>query len=71
MGHSLALEARNRLGVTIRHHRSDAERVAAARRDLAAAKLEDFITRTVDAAPPLTPAQRDRLALLLRGGDTA
>ena len=30
--------------------------------------------RLVDAyrsAPPLTPAQRDRLALLLRGGDAA
>lgn len=41
-------------------------------RDYAAAKLEDYIRRTVDTAPPLTPAQRDRLALLLRpGGDAA
>ena len=38
-------------------------------RDLAAAKLADYIARVVDAAPPLTPAQRDKLALLLRGGD--
>jgi len=37
-------------------------------RDYAAAKLEDYITRTVNAAPPLTPAQRDQLAMLLRGG---
>lgn len=29
--------------------------------------LEDYIRRTVDAAPPLTPEQRDRLAILLRG----
>ena len=37
-------------------------------RDYAAAKLADYIARTVDAAPPLTDAQRDRLALLLRAG---
>ena len=35
-------------------------------RDLAAAKLADYIKRTVDAAPPLTADQCDRLALLLR-----
>lgn len=37
-------------------------------RELAAAKLEDYIRRVVDAAPPLTPAELDRLAMLLRGG---
>lgn len=30
-----------------------------------------YIKKLVDAAPPLTPEQRDRLALLLRGGDAA
>jgi len=40
-------------------------------RDLAAAKLADYIARVVDAAPPLTPEQRDRLALLLRPVDAA
>lgn len=40
-----------------------------ARRDLRAARLEDYIKRTVAVAPPLTSEQRDRLALLLRGGD--
>jgi len=41
--------------------------------DLAAQRLEDYITKVVAAAPPLTPEQRDRLALLLRpvGGDGA
>ena len=34
-------------------------------RDLAAAKLEAYIKRTVDAAPPLTVAQRTRLRDLL------
>lgn len=38
------------------------------RRQLKAERLEDYIKRTVDAAPPLTADQRDRLALLLRGG---
>jgi hypothetical protein len=28
--------------------------------------IEDYIRRTVAAAPPLSPEQRDRLALLLR-----
>ena len=39
-----------------------------ARRDLNAARLEDYIRRTVDAAPPLSPTQRSRLAALLNGG---
>jgi hypothetical protein len=30
-------------------------------------QLEDHIRRVVEAAPPLTAEQRDRLALLLRG----
>lgn len=35
--------------------------------DLAAAiHLKEYVRRTVDLAPPLTPEQRDRLALLLR-----
>ena len=36
-----------------------------ARRNLRAARLEEYIARTVAAAPPLTEAQRSRLALLL------
>ena len=41
----------------------------AAKADLKAARLEDYIARVVASAPPLDPATRDRLALLLRGGD--
>lgn len=37
-------------------------------RQMRAEKLEDYIKRTVEAAPPLTPEQRDRLALVLTGG---
>ena len=38
--------------------RSDGQRVE---------RLEDHVRRVVEAAPPLTAEQRDRLALLLRG----
>lgn len=48
-----------------RWHRPEADDLA---REMAAAKLADYIRRTVDAAPTLTTEQRDRLALLLRGG---
>lgn len=41
------------------------------RRQLKAERLADYIERTAAAAPALTAAQRDRLALLLRGGQVA
>lgn len=40
----------------------------ARRADLAADRLEAHIRKVVDAAPPLTAAQRDRLAALFRPG---
>ena len=42
-----------------------------ARRDLRAERLADQIRKTVDAAPPLSREQLDRLATLLRGGQVA
>lgn len=39
------------------------------RRDLAAAKLEEHVSRVVADAPPLTAEQRDRIAALLRGAN--
>lgn len=47
-----------------RWRKPEAESIA---RDLAAARIQDYIKRVVDAAPPLTSEQRDRLAGLLRG----
>ena len=41
---------------------------ASKRRDYAAAKLEDYIRRVVETAPPLTPDQQLRIAALLRNG---
>jgi hypothetical protein len=64
--------ARSRLAVEAKAAKrksdpSSKARVAAARRDLAAANLEAYISRVVSAAPPLTDDQRSRLALLLHG----
>jgi hypothetical protein len=47
--------------------RGDETVAAECKRDLAAQRIEEFIKRTVDAAPPLTSEQRTRLAGILRG----
>lgn len=60
--------ARTRSRVAVAHRFHDPVAILEARREHAAAKLEDYIRRTVDAAPPLSPEQRERLAALLRGG---
>ncbi len=59
---------RARVGALTRSRQPDDPDLLAARQDLRVARLADYITRTVDAAPPLTADQRDRLAALLRGG---
>jgi hypothetical protein len=41
------------------------------RRDYTAAKLEEYVRRTVNNAPPLTSDQQSRIAALLRGGGAA
>ena len=58
---------RARVASLSRSRTPDDPDLVAARRNLRAARLEDYIRRTVDAAPPLTAEQRDRLAVLLRG----
>lgn len=59
-------QLRSRKGVAVRLGRPD----EAARLDaeIRTAALAEHIARVVDKAPPLTDAQRDRLAVLLRGG---
>jgi hypothetical protein len=53
-------------------HRDPADPdIEAARAELAEAKLEQRIREVVDGWPPLTPAQRERLALLLHPGSGA
>ena len=54
-----------------RHRPDDPERAEHAnelRRDYAAERLAEHVAKVVAAAPPLSPAQRDRIAALLRGG---
>lgn len=59
---------RGRVAALSRSRTDDDPDLLDARRCLRAEALADHIKRTVDAAPPLTVEQRDRLALLLRGG---
>ena len=61
------LRDRGRVAALSRSRPSDDPDLIQARTDLAASKLEDYIRRTVDAAPLLSDEQRDRLAVLLRG----
>jgi hypothetical protein len=58
---------RARVASLTRSRPADDPDLLTARRNLAAARLEDHIRRVVDAAPPLAPEQRERLAVLLRG----
>ena len=57
---------RARIAALSRSRPADDPDLVEARRDLHAARLAEHITRVVDAAPPLTDEQRDRLAVLLR-----
>lgn len=59
---------RGRVAALSRSRTADDPDLQGARRDLRAARLADYITRTVAEAPPLTADQRDTLATLLRGG---
>jgi hypothetical protein len=65
---STVFHERARVASLTRSRRPDDPELVAARQSLKAERLADYIKRTVDAAPPLTPEQRDRLALLLKGG---
>lgn len=62
------LSTRAKLGAATRYHPDDLPRITDARRDLAAAKIADYVERVVAEAPPLTEHQRARIARLLAGG---
>lgn len=55
---------RARVGALSRDRQPNDPEFLAAKRDLAAANIEDYITRVISAAPPLTAEQRTRLAEL-------
>lgn len=65
---SPVLTARGRLNALQRHRPADDPDLVNARRDLRAESLAAHIAKVVDEAPPLTTEQRDRLAVMLRGG---
>jgi hypothetical protein len=59
------------VGAIARHHGESDPRLPELRRELRALSLEEHIRKVVDAAPPLTQDQRNKLAVLLlhSGGD--
>ncbi len=59
-------QERARLNALRRYRHADDPQVVDAARALRAARLEDYISKTVAELPPLTPAQCDRLTQLLR-----
>lgn len=60
--------ARARRAALVRHRGADDPQALEAARDVRAASLAQHIARVAAEAPPLTDEQRDRLAVLLRGG---
>ncbi len=62
---------RARVASLTRSRPADDPELIAARQNLRTERTADYIRKTVDAAPPLTPAQLNKLCLLLGGGDAA
>lgn len=57
---------RARVASLSRSRSTDDPELIEARRNLKAERLADYVARVVAEAPPLTDAQRDRIAALLR-----
>jgi hypothetical protein len=56
------------LARAVQRHGKGSREEYEARQAHAEAKISDYIKKVVDAAPPLTAEQRDRIALALKGG---
>jgi hypothetical protein len=63
-----SVELRRNQVATLSRYRPGSPELVDARRDLAAEKIAAYVARVVADAPPLTDAQRDRLARLLQAG---
>lgn len=59
---------RGRVAALTRSRTPDDPELLSARRDLAADVIAQHVAKVVAKAPPLTPAQRDRIGAILRGG---
>jgi len=70
MSQADVLHYRGRVAGLSRDRLPDDPELLDAKRNLRAENLAVHIAELVDAAPPLTAEQRDRLAALLRGGGT-
>jgi hypothetical protein len=57
---------RSRVASLSRSRTPDDPELVDARRELAVANLENYVARVIDAAPPLTQQQRDRIASLIQ-----
>ena len=64
-------QERARVASLSRSRTPDDPDLIAARDKLKAERLEVYIAKVVAAAPPLSESQRDKLAMLLRGGEVA
>lgn len=62
-----ASRARSQVAILTRYKGADAPEVIDARRDLATAKIEEYIEQTVAKAPPLTDEQKFRIVATLGG----
>lgn len=62
---------KSRKAALVRHRGALDPKTLNADAELREALLEAHINKVVRAWPPLSPEQRDRLAILLRGGDAA
>lgn len=62
---------RAKVAALSRSRPADDPQLVDARRDLKAARLEDYVCRVVSEAPPLSTEQLDRIAVLLRSGGDA
>lgn len=62
---SRARQLRSQIGVTTRLRPDDTEAIDDLRREFGAARLEEYIQKTLSTFPPLTAEQRSHLAALL------
>lgn len=62
---------RARIAALSRDREPDDPDILLARRDKASADIEAYVGRVLAAAPPLTDAQKERIAALLRVGSAA
>lgn len=68
---SKSRQLRSQIGVTTRLRPEDTEALENLRREFGAARLEEYIEKTLATFPPLTQSQRDHLAGLLRHAESA